>query len=178
MANMKFEKFLDKPVVPRCCLKDFRPDNALDQQGLREMLKIGSCNNSPGLYSTDLFYEWMNGPACLDGLTFGELKNRATRADNEEWAQELRIITSDLTAQAMRILPDDLCDAYGENPDTFVVAEAVRQSMSIPLFFAPQLQKGHNGEGHDTDYTIVDGGVLSNYPLWCAPPVPGRGPVV
>jgi NTE family protein len=39
----------------------------------------------------------------------------------------------------------------------FPVAEAVRLSMSIPFFFEP---------GRLGDAVIVDGGILSNFPLW------------
>ncbi len=37
------------------------------------------------------------------------------------------------------------------------IAEAVRLSLSIPLFFEP---------GRLGDYMILDGGLLSNFPLW------------
>jgi NTE family protein len=42
------------------------------------------------------------------------------------------------------------------------IAEAVRMSMSIPLFFEPVVHKGPDGTRH----VIVDGGMLSNFPVW------------
>jgi NTE family protein len=53
----------------------------------------------------------------------------------------------------MKVLPDDLPG----DPNAFSVAEAVRLSMSIPFFFVP---------GRLGDALIVDGGILSNFPLW------------
>ena len=64
------------------------------------------------------------------------------------------------------LLPTDLKE-YGESLDTFEVAEAVRLSMSIPFFFNP----GKLGES-----TIVDGGILSNFPLWIYDAPAGKQP--
>uniref|UniRef100_A0ACD5GVL9 Patatin-like phospholipase family protein n=1 Tax=Desertifilum tharense IPPAS B-1220 TaxID=1781255 RepID=A0ACD5GVL9_9CYAN len=52
-------------------------------------------------------------------------------------------------------------------PEQMSVAEAVRLSMSIPLFFEP---------GRLGDSWIVDGGILSNFPLWIydVQPRPGQ----
>jgi NTE family protein len=52
---------------------------------------------------------------------------------------------------------------YGiHDPDGFSVARAIRMSMSIPLFFEPVRLT----DGSGRDHIIVDGGLLSNYPLW------------
>ncbi len=48
-------------------------------------------------------------------------------------------------------------------PDSFAIADAVRMSMSIPYFFQP-IELVHNETGKSS--TIVDGGVLSNFPVW------------
>jgi len=87
--------------------------------------------------------------------TFGDL---VTDADSAEWHQQrnLKIIASDISAGEMRVLPDDL-PLYGLDASAFSVAEAVRLSMSIPFFFEPGDLAGN---------TVVDGGILSNLPLW------------
>ncbi len=59
------------------------------------------------------------------------------------------------------MLPRDL-KLFGYNPDRFSIARAVRMSMSIPLFYEPVRLKDVNGRVN----LIVDGGVLSNYPVW------------
>jgi len=75
----------------------------------------------------------------------------------------LRVVATDLTNKRMLTFPDDLAGApYGlVNPHLFPVAEAVRASMSIPLFFEPYQLRLPNG----TTATLVDGGLLSNFPI-------------
>ncbi|MBC8507296.1 MAG: patatin-like phospholipase family protein [Anaerolineales bacterium] len=61
----------------------------------------------------------------------------------------------------MLLLPRDIA-YYGIQPEKLGVARAVRMSMSIPFFFEPVLlQDASTGF---SSY-IVDGGVLSNYPV-------------
>jgi NTE family protein len=61
----------------------------------------------------------------------------------------------------MLVLPQDIRH-FGKKPDELEIAEALRMSMSIPLFFEPWRLKDENGKVHH----IVDGGLLSNYPIW------------
>lgn len=72
----------------------------------------------------------------------------------------LKIIASDITKRNTLILPDDLKD-YGIDPMEFSIAKAVRMSISIPFVFKPIELKYFGG----TSY-IVDGGLLSNFPIW------------
>lgn len=72
----------------------------------------------------------------------------------------LKIIASDITKKNMLILPDDI-SKYGIDPMEFEIAKAVRMSIGIPLYFRP-VKLSYNKE-----YSfIVDGGLLSNYPIW------------
>ncbi|MCA0982778.1 patatin-like phospholipase family protein [Halobacillus yeomjeoni] len=92
----------------------------------------------------------------------------------EEWLQEkgvrtfahippgsLKVICSDLTLGRMVVIPDDLKKVYGIDPATFSVAKAVRMSSGLPYFFIPVKIHGKKGKS-----VIVDGGVLSNFPIW------------
>jgi NTE family protein len=72
----------------------------------------------------------------------------------------LKIIAADVTKRNILILPDDLKN-YGIEPSEFEVAKAVRMSISIPFFFKPVKLKVN----HNVSY-IVDGGVISNFPIW------------
>ncbi|WP_400163923.1 patatin-like phospholipase family protein [Brevibacillus sp. TJ4] len=73
---------------------------------------------------------------------------------------KLRIIASDISAGKMVVLPDDLVE-YDLPPENFSIARAVRMSSSIPFFFQPvKLKKDR------VQHYIVDGGLLSNYPIW------------
>jgi NTE family protein len=72
----------------------------------------------------------------------------------------LRIIASDLTNGRLIVLPDDL-PKYGIHPASFSVARAVRMSCSLPYFFEPVRLATSTGSN-----IVVDGGVLSNFPIW------------
>lgn len=125
------------------------PSDDLDNVGL--MLANLALVGALGQYKTEPLEDWI--AAVLKGKldTFGDIKV------GQEWHQkrELKIVVSDISAGEMRCCPTDLA-LYGEVPSKFSVAEAVKLSMSIPLFFEPGTLGGN---------TIVDGGVLSSFPL-------------
>ncbi|MEC3883079.1 hypothetical protein GLW00_13575 [Halobacillus litoralis] len=73
----------------------------------------------------------------------------------------LKVICSDLTLGRIVVIPDDLKKVYGIDPATFSVAKAVRMSSGLPYFFIPVKIHGKRGRS-----IMVDGGVLSNFPLW------------
>lgn len=103
-----------------------------------------------GLYKGEVFEQWVKEVLAARGVkTFGDLPK-----------ESLSIVASDVTNGRMLILPDDL-PQYGVNPAAFSVAKAVRMSTSIPYFFEPvKLQTKEGG------CIVVDGGVLSNFPLF------------
>jgi NTE family protein len=73
---------------------------------------------------------------------------------------KLKIIASDITKKNMLILPDDI-SKYGIDPMEFEIAKAVRMSIGIPLYFRPVKLPYYKEYSY-----IVDGGLLSNYPVW------------
>ncbi len=104
-----------------------------------------------GLYKGDTLEEWIKDKLAAKGVqTFGDMPKGT-----------LKIIASDLTNGRIIVLPDDL-EQYGLIPDKFPVARAIRMSCSIPYFFEPV--KLYDRKGNAS--IIVDGGVLSNFPLW------------
>ncbi|NMD71814.1 patatin-like phospholipase family protein [Bacillus sp. DNRA2] len=103
-----------------------------------------------GLYKGNQLEQWLTEKLAQKGLnTFADLPT-----------QTLRVIASDLTNGQMLVLPDDL-PKYGIIPETFPIAKAIRMSCSIPYFFEPVKLKSNDGVS-----VIVDGGVLSNFPMW------------
>ncbi|MDF2607357.1 MAG: hypothetical protein K0S34_1552 [Bacillales bacterium] len=74
----------------------------------------------------------------------------------------LKIVVSDITNGTLVVLPDDL-PKYGLNQVDFPIAKAVRMSCSLPFFFRPVKL---NNYIDDKINLIVDGGVLSNFPMW------------
>ncbi|MDP5275690.1 patatin-like phospholipase family protein [Chengkuizengella axinellae] len=105
-----------------------------------------------GLYSGDPLEEWIDHKLKLKGVeTFGDLNQN-----------QLRIIASDITRGRILVLPDDIRQ-YGINPNQLSISKAIRMSTAIPFYFDPiKLKKNHDKQ----TYYIVDGGILSNYPLW------------
>lgn len=73
---------------------------------------------------------------------------------------KLKVIATDVTRHKLITLPDDLVE-YNINPLDFEIAKAVRMSLSIPFFFEPVIL--YSGK---TPCYIVDGGLLSNFPIW------------
>lgn len=103
-----------------------------------------------GLYKGKKLERWLEEKLALRGLrTFGDLPPEA-----------LRIVTSDITNGRILVLPDDL-PSYNINPYTFSVAKAVRMSCALPYFFQPVKIPLRHGKA-----LIVDGGMLSNFPLF------------
>jgi len=69
-------------------------------------------------------------------------------------------------------LPWDYRRVYGLDPDEQCVADAVRASMAIPFFFRPVKLTGSTG----LTSTLVDGGIVSNFPIDSLDRADGRKP--
>ncbi|WP_066257546.1 patatin-like phospholipase family protein [Neobacillus drentensis] len=103
-----------------------------------------------GLYKGNELEKWICEKLEAKGLrTFADLP-----------PQSLRVIGSDLSNGQMIVFPDDL-QKYGISPDSFPIAKAIRISCSIPYFFEPVKMRSMDGIN-----VLVDGGVLSNFPMW------------
>lgn len=116
-----------------------------------------------GLYSGDALEQWIKGLLAAKNVhTFADLP-----------PGKLRIIASDITNGKLLVLPDDIAE-YGFDPLRLEVAKAIRMSTSIPYFFDPVILAYPNRVSYfkrrhkaSLRYTyVVDGGLLSNFPLW------------
>jgi NTE family protein len=104
-----------------------------------------------GIYKNDYMETWMDSLLLEKGIkTFADLPNG-----------KLKIIASDVSNGQMLILPDDL-DRYGMTPADLKVSTAVMMSASLPFFFRPVIWKSKDNK---KSY-ILDGGLLSNFPVW------------
>lgn len=114
-----------------------------------------------GVFEGDYLRDWVAGVLADLGVeTFGDLRIEDEHDDgfiHHRYA--LVVIASDLSRRRMAQLPWDYPE-YGVDPDEQSVAEAVRASASIPYFFEPVSLQGSRGTA-----TLVDGGLLSNYPI-------------
>jgi NTE family protein len=117
-----------------------------------------------GLYSGEQLEHWVAQVLIKKGIrTFADLQ-----------PNQLRIIASDISRGRLLVLPDDIAQ-YGIDPNSFTVAKAIRMSTSIPYFFDPVMIRKSlyvsNNEREadkfkDQFIYIVDGGILSNFPMW------------
>jgi NTE family protein len=112
------------------------------------------------LYRGDAAYDWIFSELKNLGVTsFGDLVVDEDPLD--ERCYKLVVTVADLTAAQLVRLPWDYPRLYGLDPDDQLVADAVRASMAIPFFYRPVKLTGAGG----ATSTLVDGGVLSNFPI-------------
>jgi NTE family protein len=95
--------------------------------------------------------------------SFGDLvMPGCEREERPEHRYRVHLVASDITRGRMLSLPDDINPLfYGIEPDDLDVALAVRMSISVPFVFQPVRLRGDNGVVSH----IVDGGLLSNFPI-------------
>ena len=78
----------------------------------------------------------------------------------------LHVIASDITSGRMIVVPDQLGEYEDESgrtlqKDDFPIVDAARMSMSYPYLYEPvRLYR------KERPYYFVDGGLLSNFPIW------------
>ncbi len=138
--------------------KKFKDEDLIDKFGI--LGKSLDIILEYGIYEGNYFMKWLEGLFEAKGKTsFGDI--RLSDETDERYKYKLNVIASDLTDKKMLVLPQDL-KYFGLDPDNFKLSTAIRMSISIPLFFEPVKLKDIDGNIH----YIVDGGVLSNYPIW------------
>jgi predicted acylesterase/phospholipase RssA len=129
-----------------------------------------------GAHPGDYVHQWIRAELERLGVsTFGDLRLHDQGADANLPASrryKLVVITTDITHGLLLRLPWDY-EQFALDPDKQLVADAVRASMSIPLYFTPQKLR-HQQTGAES--TIVDGGVLSNFPVEIFDRTDGRDP--
>ena len=117
-----------------------------------------------GMAPGNAFERWFDG--VLEGATFEKVRKSPANGQAEDWC--LKLIAVDVTGGHLLVLPGDL-QKYRDpttgkqiDPDEFPIARAARMSMSIPYFFDPVELQDEQGQ----TCLIVDGGTLSNFPVW------------
>ncbi|MBW3652885.1 MAG: patatin-like phospholipase family protein [Actinobacteria bacterium] len=148
MARLRYERVPDRglPKIP------------LLSEGI-------SLLHDGGAYEGDYIHRFVRDElAALGVRTFGDLRRSDPGADANlppERSYALVVMATDITHGRLLRLPWDYA-LLGLDPDEQLVADAVRASISIPLYFDPVVVRdGETGER----VTLVDGGVLSNYPI-------------
>ncbi|AIF43456.1 patatin-like phospholipase family protein [Virgibacillus sp. SK37] len=98
----------------------------------------------------------------LEKWLYTHLANKNVYTFKDIPLENLKIVVSDISLGKLVVIPDDLKRIYDINPDHFPISKAVRMSAGFPYFFMPKrIQNKTTRES-----LIVDGGLLSNFPLW------------
>jgi len=150
-----------------------------DFPGHNKELGVARLVAEHGMAPGKAFESWFDD--VLGGATFAAVRKTDPQDPAEQWW--LKLIAVDVTEGRLLVLPGDL-ELYRDpgtgrtiEPNDFPIARAARMSMSIPYFFDPvELQDARGGR----TCLIVDGGTLSNFPVWLwdvDPKVSGRAPV-
>jgi len=145
IENLDYDDFKDKGILDKIPVIGFA-------------LSLGF---EKGIYEGDFFEEWLRELLLKATPPVRTFKDLRTGDQDPQYRYKLQVIAADITRGMMLVLPRDIED-YGIEPDDLDVALAVRMSMSIPFFFEPVILK----DKHGLDCYIVDGGVLSNFPVW------------
>ncbi len=128
-----------------------------------------------GVFEGDRLREWLGnllveecGVETFDDLTLDDPGSSLP----PERRFGLVVTATDVTRGELVHFPWDYERTYGLEPGRQLVVDAVRASMSIPFFYEPVTLADSAG----TPSTLVDGGVLSNFPIDIFDRTDGRPP--
>ena len=164
-------------IVASCISAGYRPDELktiiMDTDFKRfkdgadwRISQIWNLIRRNGAFNGDEFYKYIKDLLATKNVhTFKDLRD--PNAEAKKFTYKFKCMASDVTSGSLLSLPDDLPE-YGIDPDEFEVAMAVRMSMSIPFFFKPVYleNKLTDRRWYGKKHMIVDGGMISNYPIW------------
>ncbi len=136
----------------------------LDHDVLRRVPFVGpvlSVLRKDGYAEGRYLVEWLDRELRALGVrTFGDLRIDDRSADRRpEQRYRLVVMAADVTRGQLLRLPWDY-ERYELDPDRQPVVDAVRASISVPYLFEPVRLAHPRGES-----LLVDGGLLSNYPI-------------
>ncbi len=121
--------------------------------------------NRFGWYSTDYFYGWMKGvieeqfdrSKKSPPYTFADFKDPTLHKEGRPFL-DLYVIGTDISMKTTQVF------SYETTPKV-EVAQAVRISMSVPIFFEAVFREKTNTLGNSITNVFCDGGLMHNYPL-------------
>jgi NTE family protein len=159
MATLDYRQFADRSLLDRVPIGG-------------PLLSLLTDN---GVFEGDRLREWL-GNLLVDerGVeTFGDIPiDDPDSSLPPERRFRLVVTATDVTRGELVHLPWDYELTYGLDPGRQLVVDAVRGSMSIPFFYEPATLVSSDG----TPSTLVDGGVLSNFPIDIFDRTDGRPP--
>lgn len=118
-----------------------------------------------GWYSSEYFYNWLKEQIAsqfdiskkLPPYTFEDFKNPYAHKNHRPFL-DLYVIGTDIAANSSKVF------CYETTPN-MEVAEAIRISMSIPLFFESIKINENTTVKDSTAHIFSDGGIMRNYPI-------------
>ena len=124
---------------------------------------LGAVLRHGGIHRGEELVRWLGGLLAEQGVeTFGDLRaDDAGSGLPREQRHRLVVVAADVSRNRLVRLPWDYRTHFGRDPDRQRVVDAVRASMAIPFFYRP-VRLRHRGGGAAT---LVDGGLLSNFPV-------------
>lgn len=159
MTTLDYRRFADRSLLDRIPLSGPLLSLLLDD----------------GVFEGDHLREWL-GNLLVDECgveTFADLALDDHESDlPPERRFRLVVTATDITRGELVHFPWDYQRVYGLEPGRQRVVDAVRASMSIPFFYEPVTVTSSDG----TVSTLVDGGVLSNFPIDIFDRTDGRRP--
>lgn len=170
-AIRAFLESIDLPLLPNFL------EHKLDQQILHALATgtrfrhLFSFVERGGWYAADAFLDWIRGK--LDEIYIKQIQSGTLEAQSQAFSamnlhdfyqatgRDLTLIASDISAERMLVLN------HHTAPHCPVVW-ATRMSMSVPLLWQEVVWQPEWGAYRDQDingHAIVDGGLLSNFPI-------------
>jgi NTE family protein len=151
----------------RAALLQFPFAKAVDKDLVDRIPVVGPLASlllSRGVYETGFVRDWLAAELeRRDVRTFADLRHKDDRSSlPPDRRYKLVVTATDVTSGELLYLPWDYRHRFGIDPDEQLVADAVAASIAIPFFYEPvYLTNRHTQESH----VLVDGGVLSNFPI-------------
>jgi NTE family protein len=151
LHDVDYRRFQDPPLLGRLLLPG---------KVAQVLLRKGWCRG-------DYLRSWIGDMlAERDVRTFADLRLADAGADaalqDPDRGFRFVAMASDLTQGELVRLPWAYRQRFGMEPDGMPVADAVRASMAIPYFFVPARCPDQRNGGRAW---LVDGGMLSNFPV-------------
>lgn len=136
--------------------------------------RLVSLLTEQGIYEGDYLKTWLGEQLAQRGIrTFSDLRTiDLGAAPSPNYPSRLLVMASDITHGRLRCLPTDYPAIGMDDPGAVPIADAVRASMSIPFFYEPVKLPGKDGK----EIVLVDGGMLSNFPVAVFDRGDGRAP--
>lgn len=128
--------------------------------------KLASVLLRQGVYDGEVLRRYLHGLVPPGAETWAGLRlaEDPESSLSAEQLYRLVVLASDISLRRLVQLPWDLRTLYDLDPDTASTVAAVRASASIPFFFTPA-RLAYRRRGRTVRSTLVDGGLLSNFPV-------------